>query len=325
MTVLSRRAATTQRERMSRAIWLVLLGLLLLVLPRLVYPVLALDILAWGLFAVAFDLLFGFSGLLSFGHAAFWGSSAYATAFLLSHGQSVPVAIVGGLLSALLLAVPIGFLSVRSVGIYFSMITLAFAQMVSFLALQWTAVTGGENGLQGFARPSVLGLDFSNSTTRYYVCLALFAAGFLVAYRMVRSPFGQALQAIRDNEQRAQSIGYNPFRFKFTAFLISAGLAGLSGSMYAFGHGVVSLEVVNWRTSGEVVMMTLLGGTTTLFGPVIGAGLVLLLRDLLTTANLPVGIVTGLVFVLAVLFFRAGLVGTVQHWLRRKSADDDRH
>ncbi|MDB5044016.1 MAG: putative branched-chain amino acid transporter, permease component, partial [Deinococcus sp.] len=164
MTVLSRRSATTQRERVNRAVWLALFAVALLILPRLVYPVLALDILAWGLFAVAFDLLFGFSGLLSFGHAAFWGTSAYATAFLLSHGQSVPVAVLGGLLSALLLAVPVAFLSVRSVGIYFSMITLAFAQMVSFLALQWTALTGGENGLQGFARPSVLGLDFSSST-----------------------------------------------------------------------------------------------------------------------------------------------------------------
>ncbi|GMA14095.1 branched-chain amino acid ABC transporter permease [Deinococcus metallilatus] len=318
MTVLPRTAARTDRQRMTRAAWLIGLGIVLLILPRLIYPVLALDILAWGLFAVAFDLLFGFSGLLSFGHAAFWGTSAYVTAFLLSHGQSVPVAMLGGTASALLIAVPIGYLSVRSIGIYFSMITLAFAQMISFVALQWTDVTGGENGLQGFARPSFLGLDFSDSTTRYYFCLVLFAIGFYVAYRTVRSPFGQALQAVRDNEQRAQSIGYNPTRFKFTAFLISAALAGLAGSMFTFAHGVVSLDVLNWRTSGEVVMMTLLGGTTTLFGPVIGAGLVLLLRDTLTTANLPVGIVTGLVFVLVVLFFRRGVVGTVQYWLRRR-------
>ncbi|TDE86206.1 branched-chain amino acid ABC transporter permease [Deinococcus sp. S9] len=318
MTVLPRTAARTDRQRMTRAAWLIGLGIVLLILPRLIYPVLALDILAWGLFAVAFDLLFGFSGLLSFGHAAFWGTSAYVTAFLLGHGQSVPVALLGGTGSALLMALPIGFLSVRSIGIYFSMITLAFAQMLSFVALQWTDVTGGENGLQGLARPGFLGLDFSDATTRYYFCLVLFALGFYVAYRTVRSPFGQALQAVRDNEQRAQSIGYNPQRFKFTAFLISATLAGLAGSMFTFGHGVVSLDVLNWRTSGEVVMMTLLGGTTTLFGPVIGAGLVLLLRDVLTTANLPVGIVTGLVFVLVVLFFRRGVVGTLQHWLRRR-------
>ncbi|SEJ48133.1 amino acid/amide ABC transporter membrane protein 2, HAAT family (TC 3.A.1.4.-) [Deinococcus reticulitermitis] len=318
MTVIPRTASKTDRERNVRAAWLIGLGLVLLVLPRLIYPVLALDILAWGLFAVAFDLLFGFSGLLSFGHAAFWGSSAYATAYLLAQGQSVPVAMLGGTLVALGLAVPVAYLSVRSAGIYFSMITLAFAQMLSFLALQWTDVTGGENGLQGLARPNFLGLDLSDSVVRYYFALAVFTAGFSLAYRTVRSPFGQALQAVRDNEARAQSVGYNPVRFKFVAFLISAGLAGLAGSLFTFGHGVVSLEVVNWRTSGEVVMMTLLGGTTTLFGPVIGAGLVLLLRDALTTANLPAGIVTGVVFVVVVLFFRRGVVGTVQHWLRRK-------
>lgn len=318
MSAVSKLGATRDPARVTRAAWLIGLGLVLLALPHLIYPVLALDILAWGLFAVAFDLLFGFSGLLSFGHAAFWGTSAYLTAYLLGHGQSVPVAIAGGTLSALALAVPVAYLSVRSSGIYFSMITLAFAQMVSFLALQWTDLTGGENGLQGFSRPSFLGLDFSDAQVRYYVCLALFTLGFGVAYRAVRSPFGQAQQAVRDSEQRAQSVGYNPARFKFTAFLLSAGLAGLAGAMYTFGHGVVSLEVVNWRTSGEVVMMTLLGGTTTLFGPVIGAGIVLLLRDVLTTANLPVGIVTGVVFVLVVLFFRRGVVGTLQHWLRRR-------
>ncbi|BBN93682.1 inner-membrane translocator [Deinococcus grandis] len=318
MSAVSKLGVTRDPARVTRAAWLIGLGLVLLALPHLIYPVLALDILAWGLFAVAFDLLFGFSGLLSFGHAAFWGTSAYLTAYLLGHGQSVPVAIAGGTLSALALAVPVAYLSVRSSGIYFSMITLAFAQMVSFLALQWTDLTGGENGLQGFARPSFLGLDFSDAQVRYYVCLALFTLGFGVAYRAVRSPFGQAQQAVRDSEQRAQSVGYNPARFKFTAFLLSAGLAGLAGAMYTFGHGVVSLEVVNWRTSGEVVMMTLLGGTTTLFGPVIGAGIVLLLRDVLTTANLPVGIVTGVVFVLVVLFFRRGVVGTLQHWRRRR-------
>ncbi len=318
MSAVSKLGVTRDPARVTRAAWLIGLGLVLLALPHLIYPVLALDILAWGLFAVAFDLLFGFSGLLSFGHAAFWGTSAYLTAYLLGHGQSVPVAIAGGTLSALALAVPVAYLSVRSSGIYFSMITLAFAQMVSFLALQWTDLTGGENGLQGFARPSFLGLDFSDAQVRYYVCLVLFALGFGVAYRAVRSPFGQAQQAVRDSEQRAQSVGYNPARFKFTAFLLSAGLAGLAGAMYTFGHGVVSLEVVNWRTSGEVVMMTLLGGTTTLFGPVIGAGIVLLLRDVLTTANLPVGIVTGVVFVLVVLFFRRGVVGTLQHWRRRR-------
>ncbi|WP_291423403.1 branched-chain amino acid ABC transporter permease [Deinococcus sp.] len=318
MTAPTDALSQSRAARHNRAAWLVGLGLLLLILPRLIYPVLALDVLAWGLFAVAFDLLFGFAGLLSFGHAAFWGTSAYVTGYLLGHGQSVPVAMLAGTLSAGLLAVPIAFLSVRSAGIYFSMITLAFGQMLSFLALQWTDFTGGENGLQGFARPNFMGLDFSNATVRYYFCLALFGVGFYIAYRAIRSPFGETLKAVRDNEQRAQSIGYNPNRFKFTAFVISATLAGLAGSMNVFGHGVVSLDAVNWKTSGEVVMMTLLGGTTTLFGPVVGAGIVSLLQDRVTSSNLPTGIVTGLVFVLVVLFFRRGVVGTLQHWMRRK-------
>ncbi|PYE53667.1 branched-chain amino acid ABC transporter permease [Deinococcus yavapaiensis] len=309
---------TRGRGRTGWALTLIVCAAVLLVLPHVIYPVLALDILAFGLFAVAFDLLFGFSGLLSFGHAAFWGVSAYATAYLLGHGQSVPVALLGGLLAAVLIAWPIGFLSVRSIGIYFSMITLAFAQMLSFLALQWTDVTGGENGLQGLARPNLLGLDFSNGFHRYYFALAVFAVGFFAAYRTVRSPFGKTLVAVRDNETRARSVGYSPTRFKLTAFVISAALSGLAGALFVFGHGVVSLEVVSWRTSGEVVMMTLLGGTGTLFGPVVGAAVVLLLRDVLSTANLPVGIVTGLVFVLTVLFFRRGVVGTLLGWLARR-------
>ena len=306
------------RARTGWALALIGCATILLILPHLIYPVLALDILAFGLFAVAFDLLFGFSGLLSFGHAAFWGVSAYATAYLLGHGQSVPIALLGGTLAAVLIAWPIGFLSVRSIGIYFSMITLAFAQMLSFLALQWTDVTGGENGLQGLARPGFLGLDFTNSLHRYYFALVVFAIGFFVAYRTVRSPFGKTLVAVRDNETRARSVGYSPTRFKLTAFVISAVLSGLAGALFVFGHGVVSLEVVSWRTSGEVVMMTLLGGTGTLVGPVVGAAVVLLLRDVLTTASVPVGIVTGLVFVLTVLFFRRGVVGTLLGWLARR-------
>ncbi|AWN23484.1 branched-chain amino acid ABC transporter permease [Deinococcus irradiatisoli] len=299
-------------------LWALLAAAALLVLPQVLYPVLALDVLAWGLLAVAFNLLFGYTGLLSFGHAAFWALGAYGGGSLLQHGAPVPLAMLGGTAAALIVAVPFGYLSVRSVGIYFSMITLAFAQMVYFLALQWTDVTGGENGLQGLPRPGFLGLNFDSNLQRYYFALAVFALGLYVAFRTVRSPFGLALQAVRDNEQRAQSVGYNPQRFKFTAFLISAGLAGLAGTLFVFGHGVVSLEVANWRTSGEVVIITLLGGTGTLFGPVIGAAIVVILRDVLSTANLPVGIVTGLVFVLTVLFFRQGVLGTLSGLLRRR-------
>ena len=315
MTVAATRAAPRPRARLG---WMTLGAAALLLLPHFVYPVLALDILAWGLFAVAFDLLFGYSGLLSFGHAAFWGVSAYVTAYALGHGWNVPLALLAGAASALLVAVPIGFLSVRSYGIYFSMITLAFAQMISFLALQLTDFTGGENGLQGLARPSLLGLNFDSNLVRYYFALVVFAVGMAIAYRLVHSPFGRVTQAVRDNEVRAQSVGYAPFRFKFTAFLVSAALAGLAGGLSVFGHGVVSLDVTNWRTSGEVVIMTLLGGTATAFGPVVGAGIVLVLRDILSSSNVPVAIVTGLVFVAVVLFFRAGVVGTVQKLLRRR-------
>ncbi|WP_407542075.1 branched-chain amino acid ABC transporter permease (plasmid) [Deinococcus radiomollis] len=314
MTTVTARATPRPRSRLA---WLTLGAAVLLLLPHFVYPVLALDILAWGLFAVAFDLLFGYSGLLSFGHAAFWGVSAYVTAYALSHSWNVPLSLLAGATSALLVAIPIGFLSVRSYGIYFSMITLAFAQMISFLALQLTDFTGGENGLQGIPHPNLLGLNFDSNLVRYYFSLAVFALGMALAYRMVHSPFGRVTQAVRDNEVRAQSIGYAPFHFKFTAFLVSATLAGLAGSLSVFGHGVVSLEVTNWRTSGDVVIMTLLGGTATAFGPVFGAGIVLVLRDILSSSNVPVGIVTGLVFVVVVLFFRAGVVGTVQKFLRR--------
>ena len=317
MTAAAMRSSSRPRARLG---WLALGAAALLLLPHFVYPVLALDILAWGLFAVAFDLLFGYSGLLSFGHAAFWGVSAYVTAYALGHGWNVPLSLLAGAASALLVAVPIGFLSVRSYGIYFSMITLAFAQMISFLALQLTDFTGGENGLQGLPHPRLLGLNFDSNLVRYYFALVVFALGMALAYRMVHSPFGRVTQAVRDNEVRAQSVGYAPFRFKFTAFLVSAALAGLAGGLSVFGHGVVSLDVTNWRTSGEVVIMTLLGGTATAFGPVVGAGMVLVLRDLLSSSNVPVGIVTGLVFVTVVLFFRAGVVGTVQNWLRRPSA-----
>jgi branched-chain amino acid transport system permease protein len=172
--------------------------------------------------------------------------------------------------------------------------------------------------LQGLARPSLLGLNFDSNLVRYYFALVVFAVGMAVAYRLVHSPFGRVTQAVRDNEVRAQSVGYAPFRFKFTAFLVSAALAGLAGGLSVFGHGVVSLDVTNWRTSGEVVIMTLLGGTATAFGPVVGAGIVLVLRDILSSSNVPVGIVTGLVFVAVVLFFRAGVVGTVQKLLRRR-------
>lgn len=295
--------------------------LLFCVLPWIIYPPIALDILAFGLFATAFDIVFGYLGLTSFGHAAFWGTSAYVCANMLQRGHSALTAILCGMVAALLLSLPIGFLSIRSVGIYFSMITLAFGQMIDFIAKQAEDYTGGDNGLPGLPQPPLFGVDMSNTRHGYYVLLVIALLGFVVAVRAIHSPFGRVMVAIRDNETRAQSVGYDPLRFKLVAFVISAGLSGLAGAIFCVGHGVVSLDVVNWTTSGLVVMMTLLGGSGTLLGPAVGAAIVLLLRDLLATHAGAVGVVTGLVFVLTVLFFRKGVVGTIlDRWERRHAA-----
>jgi branched-chain amino acid transport system permease protein len=230
---------------------------------------------------------------------------------MLLREHSVLFSIGAGTLAAGLISIPIGFLSIRSSGIYFSMITLAFGQMIDFIAKQWEEMTGGDNGLPGLARPSVLGVDFNNTVHTYYFELVLVIIGFAIAVRAIHSPFGRAMLAIRDNEARAQSVGYDPRRQKLLAFVLSATLSGLAGAIYCAGHGVVSLDVVNWTTSGLVVMMTLLGGTGTLLGPPVGAAIVLLLRDALSTHAGAVGVVTGVVFVLTVLFFRRGVVGTL--------------
>ncbi|GAC1338519.1 MAG: branched-chain amino acid ABC transporter permease [Myxococcales bacterium] len=287
--------------------------LVLLVLPHFIYPVLALDILCYGLFALAFDIVFGYCGLLSFGHAAFWGVSGYAVANVLTRtALPVPVALVLGAATALVIGLPIGFLSIRSTGIYFSMITLAFGQMIDFIAKQADAITGGDNGMPGIPRPPFAGIDFSNAFRAYYFGLGVVVLGFALAYRVVRSPFGQALRAIRDNETRAKSVGYDPNRQKLVAFLISAGLSGVAGALHVIGHGVVSLDAVNWTTSGTVVMIVLLGGSATFLGPAVGATLVLLLRDVLASSTAAVGVVTGAVFVVTVLFFRRGVVGALE-------------
>jgi branched-chain amino acid transport system permease protein len=310
---------------MSARRWIVRVGVLLvlLILPRLIYPILAVDILAWGLFALAFDLVFGYAGLLSFGHAMFWGTSGYVTANVLLHtGLPVPAAILAGTLAALLLALPTGFLSIRSAGIYFSMITLAFAQMVDFIARQAGELTGGDNGLPGIPRPPLGPIHFDDPLHLYYFTLVLAALGYLVAARAIESPFGQALRAIRDNRVRAQSVGYDPQVQMLVAFLLSAGLSGLAGGLHTVGHGVVSLDAVNWSTSGIVVMMTLLGGTGTLLGPLVGATLVLLLQDALAFSTSASGVVTGAVFALTVLFFRRGVIGTLLALdLRRRSGE----
>src|SRR5918911_5364824 len=208
----------------------------ILVLPRVVYPVLALDVLLWGLFAVAIDLLLGFGGLLSFGHAAFWGSAGYAAGLAAREGRlAFPLAVLCGVGVALLLALPFGYLSIRRKGIYFAMVTLAFAQMVYYVANEARGITGGENGLRDITR-TFLGSAINDPLTFYYYALPLVLVGYWLAYRIVHSPFGHVLVAIRDNEARAQALGYPTRRYKLIAFLISAALSGLAGAVFTLGH-----------------------------------------------------------------------------------------
>ncbi len=284
---------------------------LALVLPLIMYPVLALDILAWALFAVAIDLLLGFLGLLSFGQAMFWGTAGYVaglTAKAVNLGW--PFAVLVGTLAALLLAVPIGYLAIRRKGIYFAMVTLAFAQMIFYVVNEWRSVTGGENGLQQIPR-TLAGQHISDATTFYYMALPLIVIGVFIAYRAIHSPFGHVLTAVRDNEARAQALGYPTNRYKLLAFVIAGGLSGLAGAIYTFNHGFASLDLVHWTTSGSPVLMTILGGIGTFWGPMIGAVLVVLLRDRLSTAGLPPDLITGIVFIIVVLSFRKGIWGTI--------------
>lgn len=289
-----------------------------LALPWFLYPPVALDIACWALFAAAVDLLLGYTGLLSFGHAAFWGGSAYVTGLVALHsGLPFPVAVLAGALFAAVLAVPFGYLSVRLRGIYFAMVTLAFAQMVYFVVNQWRGLTGGENGLQGVPR-EFFGLDLSDPFVFYYAGLPFVLLGLLAVWRIVRSPFGRVLVSVRDNPARAQALGYPVARYKLLAYVLSAGLSGLAGGLFAIGHGFASLDNVYWTTSGQAVMMVVLGGIGTLWGGVLGAALVVELNDVLATAGFEeTGLVTGAIFVVIVLVFRRGVWGTARDLLER--------
>ena len=289
----------------------ILAGLLALCVPWLgIYPVFVMKLLCFGMFACAYNLLLGFGRMLSFGHAAFFGTAAYATSWLLTaHAWEGAAAILAGVALAALLGLGIGALAIRRQGIYFAMITLALAQLVYFVCLE-APFTGGENGLQGVPRGSVLGLPLRSDTVMYYVVLAAFVAVFVFIRRVVHSPFGQVLRAIRENEPRALSLGYQINRYKLLAFVLSAALAGLAGSLKALVLGFTTLSDVQQSTSGEVILMTLLGGTGTFFGPLVGAAVVVTLQEYLS--DLVGGWVTaiiGAIFVACVLSFRRGIVG----------------
>jgi branched-chain amino acid transport system permease protein len=287
-------------------------------LPNGLYPAVAVDILCWALFAVSIDLLLGFTGLMSFGHAAFWGTSAYAAGLVAIHfGVPFPVAVIAGALTAAVVAVPIGYLAVKRTGIYFAMVTLAFAQMIYYIANKWSSLTGGENGLQDVPR-ELFGLDLSDEFFFYYAALPIVFAGLFAAWRIVNSPFGRVLVGIRDNPARARALGYPVHRYKLTAFVLSAFLAGLGGGIFAIAHRFASLDTLHWTTSGKAVIVVVLGGIGTLWGGVVGAALLVRLEDWLSYSGFEaVGLVTGALFVVVVLLFRQGLWGTAAAVARR--------
>lgn len=289
----------------------------LVVAPFFVYPVFLMKALCFALFACAFNLLIGYVGLLSFGHAAFLGGAGYASAHAAKvWGFPPELAILFGTAVAGVLGLLIGALTIRSRGIYFANITLAFAQMIYFFSLQ-AKFTGGEDGIQSVPRGTLLGvLDLGPTLTMYFVVLAIFLAGFLVVYRAIHSPFGQVLKAIRENETRAVSLGYRAERYKLVAFVLSATLSGLAGGAKAIVFQLASLTDVHWTMSGEVVLMTLLGGLGTVFGPVVGAFILITLEHSLAQLGAWLTIVQGLIFIVCVLTFRRGVVGELSRLTR---------
>ena len=291
---------------------------LLVLAPFFVYPVFLMKALCFALFACAFNLLIGYVGLLSFGHAVFLGGAGYGSAHAAKvWGFPPEAAILFGTLVAAALGVVIGALTIRSRGIYFANITLAFAQMIYFFSVQ-AKFTGGEDGIQSVPRGVFLGLlDLRRPLTMYFVVLAIFLLGFLIVYRAIHSPFGQVLKAIRENEPRATSLGYRAEHYKLIVFALSATLSGLAGATKAIVFQLASLTDVHWTMSGEVVLMTLLGGLGTVFGPVVGAFIMIGLENYLATLGAWVTIVQGAIFVVCVLIFRRGVVGELGRLLKR--------
>lgn len=297
------------------------------------YPVFVMKVLCFALFACAFNLLIGFTGLLSFGHAAFLGTAGYVCGHALKvWGLPTPVGLAAGMGAAALVGLLFGLLAIRRSGIYFAMITLALAQMLYFFFLQ-TPFTGGEDGLQSVPRGHFFGLDLESDLTLYYVVLAIFIAAFWLIYRVVNSPFGQVLTSIRENEARATSLGYDVNQFKLLAFVLSAALAGLAGATKTLVLGFATLTDAIWTTSGLVILMTLVGGMGTLVGPMVGALVIIALENKIGDLGTQlaeitgiawfnglgesVSLVTGLIFIVCVLAFRRGIVGEIQALIQR--------
>ncbi len=285
---------------------------LIIVSPTVLYPVFLMKVLCFALFACAFNLMIGYVGLLSFGHAAFFGMGSYVTAWTIKHwGISAEVAILLGGLTGAGLGLVLGWLAIRRQGIYFAMITLALAQMVYFFCLQ-APFTGGEDGIQQVPRGKLFGLiPLDGDMTIYWVVAVIFIAGFLLIYRIVHSPFGQVLKAIRENEPRATSLGYRTNDYKLIAFVLSTFLAGIAGGTKALVFGIATLTDVHYSMSGEVVLMTLLGGLGTIFGPVMGALVVTAMENYLAQFGAWVTVTQGVIFMICVLAFRRGIIGEI--------------
>jgi branched-chain amino acid transport system permease protein len=311
-------AAPTDAKSTIRLEWLlVALGIVaVLAAPFFLYPIFLMKIMCFALFACAFNLLLGYTGLLSFGHAAFFGGAAYFCAHAVKvWGWPPEAGILLGTAGAAALGLVMGFFAIRRQGIYFAMITLALAQMFFFFCVQ-APFTHGEDGIQGVPRGHLFGLvDLSQPLNIYYVVAVIFLAGLFAIWRIVNSPFGMILRSIRENENRAVSLGYSVANYKLAAFVMSAALAGLAGATKALIFQFATLTDVTWQMSGEVILMTLLGGIGTMVGPVVGATLVVTLQNTLATSGFPVTIATGLIFMVCVLLFRRGIVGEIYAWL----------
>jgi branched-chain amino acid transport system permease protein len=299
----------------------VVAGIVGLALPKLIYPIVAIDILCFGLFAVALDLLFGFVGLLSFGQAMFWGGAGYVAAILVQHDRTdATVGLLGGTLYAMLLAFIVGTVVVRRSGIYFAMITLAIAQIEYFVAVQLSGLTGGENGLPMDGRGNFFGVHLPNDLSYYYFTFVVVALCVWFVVRVMNSPFGAMLRAIRQNEPRAIALGYRVHRFKLAAFVMAGALSGLAGALYALGNRLAGLEMLDWHTSGAVVMMTILGGSGTIVGPMIGAAVYQAIEYFVskTAIGQETDLVMGLIFAFCVLAFRRGIAGELLTFHQRE-------
>jgi branched-chain amino acid transport system permease protein len=306
------------------AVWLALLALGLAA-PAFIYPIFLMKVLCFGLFACAFNLLIGYGGLMSFGHAMFFGTSSYIAAHALkTWGWPVEAVLVFAVLASALLGLVSGALAIRREGIYFAMITLAFAQMLFFFYLQ-APFTGGEDGIQSVPRGRLFGaLSLENDLTLYYFVFACFVASFWLIFRVIHSPFGQTLKAIRENEQRAISLGYSVDRYKLLAYVLSAAISGLAGALKVLVFQIATLTDVAWTMSGEVVLMTLVGGMGTILGPLVGATVVVAMQNYLATFGEWVLVSQGLLFVVMVMTFRRGIVGEIAAYITARARMKER-